>query len=310
MQKRRPQSRSINKEHKSFQIGLFSVFLVFYTTWGFGLPAVYPLNLGPGRVVIQVIFIIANISLGVLMIVVFCALSKEIRKTWMKILCRFLLCRRSKRYHIHNCHSRKSDNNILMSYRNPTGTNLKEQSVTFAFAGNSFVNPMASNLDVEPPEENGTKGSSCAIEESSNGINRSGDCAKESGNGVERGIKGGRNKDDHDDGAKVSSDGAEESCSGTERRLSVKETGDRTNDGARGSACGDRAKKRSDGEEQGIMGSGYGTDEDDNGAKESCEGSGSGAKEYNDGAHDGAKRFRSGDGAEGYCNHLAIMEYF
>ena len=59
--------------------GLLLVASCFFMAWAFGLPAMRPLNLGYGRLVLQILFILFCILCGVLMVVFFCFLSPQAR---------------------------------------------------------------------------------------------------------------------------------------------------------------------------------------------------------------------------------------
>ena len=147
--KRQPRRK---EEDKSFWIsffGLFVVFTLFYVAWGFGLPSVHPLNLGVARAIFQVIFIIATIALGVLMILFFCLLSAEIREAWKS---RFLPGYSKK----HNIGERQIvDDNLYLTNRSAAGSSLKEaeavKDVSFTFTGNTIENPLAAEYDDSKP---------------------------------------------------------------------------------------------------------------------------------------------------------------
>ena len=62
-------------------IGFVLVTACFYVAWSFGLPATRPLNLGPLRLLFQLIFIVACALCGLLMVVFFCLFSMRVRKT-------------------------------------------------------------------------------------------------------------------------------------------------------------------------------------------------------------------------------------
>ena len=147
--KKQPRNK---EEDKSFWIeffGLFIVFTLFYIAWGFGLPSVHPLNLGTARVIFQVIFIIATIALGVLMLIFFCMLSPEIRNAWKTCF----LPGYSKKVNIGGGRGGIEDN-LYMTNRSTAGSNLKEEAVkdvSFTFTGNTIENPLASEYDVPRP---------------------------------------------------------------------------------------------------------------------------------------------------------------
>ena len=65
-------------------IGLIGICICFYVAWGFGLPALRPLNLGIVRIVFQVIFIVATIILGLLMILFYCFMAQQVRELFCK----------------------------------------------------------------------------------------------------------------------------------------------------------------------------------------------------------------------------------
>jgi uncharacterized membrane protein YgcG len=152
--KRQPRRK---EEDKSFWIsffGLFAVFMLFYLAWGFGLPSVHPLNLGPARAIFQVIFIIATIALGVVMLLFFCLLSPEIRTAW-KI--RFMPGY-SKKLDIDGRQivgRQVVDDNLYLTNRSAAGSSLKEveavKDVSFTFTGNTIENPLASEYEEARP---------------------------------------------------------------------------------------------------------------------------------------------------------------
>ena len=76
--------RGFNSRWYSDYIGLFIIAICFYITWGFGLPALRPLYLGALRLVFQIIFLLGNIILGIVMIVVYCLLSEQVRAIVVK----------------------------------------------------------------------------------------------------------------------------------------------------------------------------------------------------------------------------------
>ena len=147
--KRQPRRK---EEDKSFWIsffGLFVVFTLFYLAWGFGLPSVHPLNLGPARAIFQVIFIVATIALGVLMLLFFCLLSAEIRNAWKS---RFMPGY-SKKLNIGD--RQIVEDNLFLTNRTTAGSSLKEveavKDVSFTFTGNTIENPLASEYDESRP---------------------------------------------------------------------------------------------------------------------------------------------------------------
>ena len=119
--------------------------MLFYIAWGFGLPAAHSLNLGPARLIFQVIFIVATIALGVLMLIFFCILSPEIRKAWKSIFC-CLVPGHSKKHIIGEHQSIK---NVHMTDCTAIDSNLKEEAVSevsFTFTDNTLENPVAANI--------------------------------------------------------------------------------------------------------------------------------------------------------------------
>ena len=133
--------------------GLFIIFILFYVAWGFGLPALHPLNLGLIRVVFQVIFIAAIITLGIIMVVFFCVLSPEIREAWKNLIGRFMPGR-SKAFSTRE--RADVEGNIYMTNRSPAELKLAEddnamQDVSFTFTGNTFENPVAQEYDDDKP---------------------------------------------------------------------------------------------------------------------------------------------------------------
>lgn len=142
------------EEDKSFWItffGLFIVFVLFYIAWGFGLPAVHPLNLGPVRIIFQVIFIIATIALGILMLIFFCMLPPEIRTAWKSCF----LPGYSKKANIATRPPQGVDDNLYLTNRSAARSSLKEEEavkdVSFTFTGNTFENPVANDYDEMRP---------------------------------------------------------------------------------------------------------------------------------------------------------------
>ena len=64
-------------------IGLLLAFVFFDIAWGVGLPSTHSLDLGAIRVIFQVIFVVSSILLGLVIFVVFCMLSREVRGVWV-----------------------------------------------------------------------------------------------------------------------------------------------------------------------------------------------------------------------------------
>ena len=163
MRKRQPRGKEEDKQWWIEFIGLFIVFALFFVTWGFGLPAVHPLNLGIARVVFQVIFIVANIVLGVTMIVVFCALSPEIRKAWKSLLSCFMPGT-MKSLDIRSGEREDAEGNIYMTDRSAPETKMDSgddlaKGVSFTFTGNTYENPLAMQEyeDAKPSTGTGEK---------------------------------------------------------------------------------------------------------------------------------------------------------
>ena len=59
--------------------------ILFFITWGFGIPAIHRLNIGI-RIIFQVIFITGSFLLGITMFLFFCLLSWEVRHKWTALI--------------------------------------------------------------------------------------------------------------------------------------------------------------------------------------------------------------------------------
>lgn len=152
MRKKQPNGKQGEDNWRNEFVGLFIVFVLFFVAWGFGLPALHPLNLGVTRVVFQVILIVATIALGVVMLTFFCFLSPEIRGAWKCLLFRFVPGG-SRKYSTRE--HRDVEDNIYMTDQTVSGMRMKEDApppdVSFTFTGNTFENPLASDYDHSKP---------------------------------------------------------------------------------------------------------------------------------------------------------------
>ena len=63
-------------------LGIALTLVIFELAWGFGLPATNSLGLGATRLVFQIIFVIACVSLGVVEFVFFVVLLRDPREVW------------------------------------------------------------------------------------------------------------------------------------------------------------------------------------------------------------------------------------
>lgn len=147
MKKRQPQGKEEDKQWWIEFLGLFIVFALFFVTWGFGLPAVHPLNLGITRVVFQFIFIVANIVLGVTMLVMFCVLSPEVRVAWKNLL-RCFMPGSLKSLDIRRGEHVDAEGDIYMTDRSAPEDKMDDgddlaKGVSFTFTGNTYENPLA-----------------------------------------------------------------------------------------------------------------------------------------------------------------------
>lgn len=147
LRKRQPRSKEEDKQWWIEFFGLFIVFALFFVAWGFGLPAAHSLNLGITRLVFQVVFILAHIVLGVIMLVVFCILSPKIREAW-KNLIHCLMPGNSKNFDIGRGEHADVEGNIYMTDRSTPKAKMESgdeltEGVSFTFTGNTYENPLA-----------------------------------------------------------------------------------------------------------------------------------------------------------------------
>ena len=163
VRQRQPRGKEEDKQWWIEFFGLFVVFGLFFVTWGFGLPAVHALNLGITRLVFQVIFIVANIVLGVAMLVVFCFLSPEIREAWKNLL-RCFMPRTLKNLDIRRGEHGDAEGDIYMTDRSAPETKMDDgddlaKGVSFTFTGNTYENPLAMQEyeDAKPSTGTGEK---------------------------------------------------------------------------------------------------------------------------------------------------------
>jgi len=60
--------------------------ILFFITWGFGIPATHRHNIGIARIIFQAIFITGSFLLGITVFLFFCLLSREVRQTWTALV--------------------------------------------------------------------------------------------------------------------------------------------------------------------------------------------------------------------------------
>lgn len=163
VRKRQPRSKEEDKQWWIEFFGLFVIFALFFVAWGFGLPAVHPLNLGVTRVLFQVIFMVAIIAVGMTMLVVFCVLSPEIREAW-KSFFRHFIPGTSKSFDVARGGRQDVEQNFYMTNRSASETKIEDgddlaKGVSFTFTGNVYENPVAmqesedSKLSTGPEEK-------------------------------------------------------------------------------------------------------------------------------------------------------------
>lgn len=75
--------------------GVFLAIFLFNIGWGFGLPATHPLHIGSLRFYAQIVFVVANGSIGLVLLFFFCIMSKNVRQTYSIVVILRLLKRSS-----------------------------------------------------------------------------------------------------------------------------------------------------------------------------------------------------------------------
>lgn len=75
--------------------GVFLAIFLFNIGWGLGLPATHPLHIGSLRFYGQIVFVVANGSTGLVLLIFFCIMSKNIRQTCSVVVVLKLLKRSS-----------------------------------------------------------------------------------------------------------------------------------------------------------------------------------------------------------------------
>ena len=75
--------------------GVFLVIFLFDVGWGLGLPATHPLHAGSLRFYGQVVFVVANGGIGLVLLIFFCIMSENVRRTCSFVIVAKLLIRYS-----------------------------------------------------------------------------------------------------------------------------------------------------------------------------------------------------------------------
>jgi len=127
--------------------------ILFFITWGFGIPATHRLNIGI-RIIFQVIFISGSFLLGITMFLFFCLLSREVRQKWTALVsnvCR-LPGQQRQFYFTNDNGSHPVEQNIYMTQYDTKPTELDTKGVSPVSAEMSvnvrsdellFTNPLA-----------------------------------------------------------------------------------------------------------------------------------------------------------------------
>ena len=134
-------------------IGLALSLILFFITWGFGIPATHRLNIGIGRIIFQAIFIAGSFLLGITVFLFFCLLSREVRQKWIALVSK--VCRRpgnQRQLYFTNDNSSRPVENIYMTQYDTKPTELDTKCVSPVAAEMSvnvrsdelmFTNPLA-----------------------------------------------------------------------------------------------------------------------------------------------------------------------
>lgn len=71
--------------------GVFLVIFLFDVGWGLGLPATHPLHAGSLRFYGQIVFVVANCSIGLVLLIFFSIMSENVRRmcSFVKLLMRY-----------------------------------------------------------------------------------------------------------------------------------------------------------------------------------------------------------------------------
>jgi len=142
-------------------IGLALSLILFFITWGFGIPATHRLNSGIARIIFQAIFIAGSFLLGITVFLFFCLLSREVRQKWIALVSK--VCRlpgkRRRFYFTNDNDSHPVEQNIYMTQYDTKPTELDTKGVSPGAAEMSvnvtsdevlFTNPHADdNMDEE-----------------------------------------------------------------------------------------------------------------------------------------------------------------
>ena len=76
--------------------GVFLAIFLFDVGWGLGLPATHPLHAGSLRFYGQIVFVVANSSIGLVLLFFFCIMSENVRQTCSYVVVLKLLMRYSR----------------------------------------------------------------------------------------------------------------------------------------------------------------------------------------------------------------------
>ena len=124
-------------------IGLALSLILFFITWGFGIPATHQLNIGVARIIFQGTFIAGSFLLGVTVFLFFCLLSREVRQKWTALVSK--VCRLpGQRRQVYFTNSHPVENIYMTPYdTKPTELETKGASPV---AAKMSVNVMSDEL--------------------------------------------------------------------------------------------------------------------------------------------------------------------